>query len=195
MGAFAESSCGDSLALSPTLLQAVTVAPWPLSPAILQRMERAQPCLSHPFQRMHSLWCKNASHSFHTFFTGEKQRTRIPKEAWGPAKTWLSHTTLKWQSQFSGVWSSLFIVATGWCVAPKIREELSCFQLSSLCEMQQAHRSGENFLEMSSILYLRSLVVQNHYLTGCACLECRKLSEVLLVWTWFAEVNLEMLIF
>lgn len=31
-------------------------------------------------------------------------------------------------------------------------------------------------------------------LTGCAYLECNKLSEVLFVCTWFAEVNLEMLI-
>lgn len=165
MGALAEPLAVEtSLALSPTLLQAVTVPPWPLSHAILQHMEQAQPYLSNSFQRMHSLWCKNASHSFHTFFHRRKQHTRIPKEVWALAKTWLSHTTLKWQTQLSGFWSSPFIVAAGWCVKPKIWEKLISFQLSSLCEMQQAHRSDENFFKMSSVLDLRSLILQHCYL-------------------------------
>lgn len=119
-----------------------------------------------------------------------QRRKTTHQNSWGslgPCKNLaFTHNSL----QFSGFWSSSFIVATGWCVTHKIWEELIGFQLSSLCEMQQAHRSHENFLKMSSVLDPRSLIL----LTGCAYLEFNKLSEVLFVCTWFIEVNLEMLI-
>lgn len=173
------SGCGDSFAWSPTLLQAVTVPPWPLSPAIPHIMEQAQPRLSNIFQRMHSLWCKNASHSFHTFFTGEKQHTRIPEEAWALWKTWLSHTTLKWQTQVFGAAHSVLLQAGMW--HPRFERSSSVFSCPVFVKCSMHTEAMRIILKCLQFLDLSSLIFQNCYLQACPYLECNKLCEVLFV--------------